>query len=200
MTEDIERFTPAERSLHWTTALATMLLLGTGALIWRDLDKWKVAGFKVVEMAHIWVGGLLLVAGILTYLMRQRRRIPHADKRFNLGQRLSLAASRLVFLVIMATGGTLVFRNVLDMAKPFRKMVKQIHFWSASAIAAFILAHLVMVLLVPKNRGLLRGMLTGRVARPVATRVSPEWVAALDRDGGQAADDAVSAGEAPSRR
>jgi hypothetical protein len=45
-----------------------------------------------------------------------------------------------------------------------------------------VLGHVFMVLGVPKNRGILAGMLRGRVPREVAERSAPRWLAAVESD------------------
>jgi MprA protease rhombosortase-interaction domain-containing protein len=179
--DDIQRFTLAERLLHWNTAFSVLFLLATGAAIWQKADEWEVLGINVISQGHVWVGGLFLVAGVLAFALRRRRQaIPQAGLRFSLGQRLGLQVTRLSLLVMTVSGTVLYLRAWLPMSKPLLGLVRDVHFWSAVPVLAFVLVHLAMVLLVPKNRGLLRGMLTGRVARAVAVRVSPAWVAALE--------------------
>jgi cytochrome b subunit of formate dehydrogenase len=181
--DKLERFSPVERSLHWMTALATFFLLITGVLIWKHLDEWEIRGINVISQGHVWLGGLPLIIGFLTYALRKKQPIPHAEKRFSLGQRLGLMLTRAAMVVVVPTGMLVYLREFLAISKPVGKLIKRVHFWSASAIAAFVLVHLVMVLLSPKGRGLLQGMRTGWIARSVAQRVSPDWVASLETDG-----------------
>lgn len=176
----IKRFTLAERRLHWTTALSVGFLVLTGALIWRHLDEWEVAGINVISRGHVWLGGLMLVAGMVGFVLWRRRRIPHADKRFSSGQRLGLRLVQGLLLVMIVSGTVLYLREFVTMSKGFRTLVRQIHFWSAVPVVAFIAVHLERVLIHARHRGLLQGMLSGRVSRAVAERVSPDWVASLD--------------------
>lgn len=181
----LERFTKAERLLHWSSASAVFLLLGTGALIWQHLDEWEIAEINVISQFHVWGAGLLLMATLVGFALWRRRRVPSAAKRFNPGQRAGLRVVQGLVGFLIASGVVLYAREFVTMAKPFKALVRELHLIGAGAIAAFVLAHLVMVFLVPKNRGLLQGMVTGRVPRDVAERVSPRWLAEQDHRPGE---------------
>lgn len=180
ITKDVERFTGAERLLHWSTALAVLFLLITGALIWQHADDWEIAGINVISQSHVWLGGLLLIGGTTAYALLRHRRIPFARQRFALKQKLGLRMMQGLLVVMTSSGTVLYLREFITMSKPFRSLVRQVHFWSMVPILAFVTAHLLAILLVPRNRGLLRGMITGRVARKVAQRVSPQWLQRLE--------------------
>jgi cytochrome b subunit of formate dehydrogenase len=176
----VQRFALAERLLHWNTAFSVLFLLATGALIWQKLDEWEIGGINVISQSHVWLGGLLLVGGAIAFALLRRQRIPHAERRFSVRQQLGLKAVRISLLLMTLSGSALYLRSFLAMSKPLKGLIKDVHFWIAVPVLAFVLVHLVMVLLVPKNRGLLRGMLTGFVGRDVARRVSPEWLAGVE--------------------
>lgn len=178
----LTRFSKAERLLHWMTAVSVTILALTGWFIWRKEDDWEIAGINVVSQSHVWVGALMLLAGLGVYLVLRRPRPPYAALRFNPGQRLSLRLTQALLAVLVLSGSALYLREWIEMSKPVRTLLRQVHFASAATLVAFIALHLAMVLVVPKNRGLLRGMLTGRVARRVALSLSPEWVARLEAD------------------
>lgn len=173
----IERFTLGERLLHGGVATAVLALLGSGVLVWQKADEWELWGVNVVSQGHVWLGGGLLVAAVAAYMLWGRRRqVSHASRRFNAGQRVALRAVQAVLGFLLASGVLLYLREFIQMAKPVKTAVRQAHLLGAGAIALFLLAHLAMVLAVPKNRGLLRGMLSGRVRRDVARRASPGWL------------------------
>lgn len=178
---ELERFTQAERTLHSTNAVAVFFLLLSGGLIWQDLDHWRPGGINLVVQGHVWLGGIiLLLGGAVAFLLFRRRTIPYADKRLNPAQRNSLRLSRLL-LILMSLSGTFIYvSHQLGWSKEFRHQVKEAHLYGAGALLAFIVAHVGMVLLVPKNRGILQGMLQGHVDREVAVQVSPDWVESLE--------------------
>lgn len=173
----VERFTLGERLLHAGVATAVLALLGSGVLVWQKADEWELWGVNVVSQGHVWLGGGLLVAAVAAYMLWGRRRqAPHAARRFNPGQRVAMRAVQAVLGFLVASGVLLYLREFIQMAKPVKAAVRQAHLLGAGAIATFVLAHLVMVLAVPKNRGLLRGMLSGRVSQDTARRASPGWL------------------------
>jgi cytochrome b subunit of formate dehydrogenase len=180
MQTELERFTLAERRLHWLNALAILLLAGTGAVIWRDWDKWRIAHVNVISQGHVWLGGGLLVATLLGFAFFRRRRVLQCKQRFNPGQRLNLLAFQVLIPFMIASGVVINWSRALGLDKHARGLVKEAHLLSAGAIALLVLAHLAMVFLVPKNRGILAAMLTGRIPRDVIARVAPQWLSALD--------------------
>lgn len=178
----LKRFSGAERLLHWTTVVSVTILAGTGWFIWRKEDDWEINGINVISQSHVWLGALLLLVGFALYLLLRRPRPDFAALRFNPGQRVSLRLTQVLLGVLTITGSVLFLREWIEMSKPVRVFVRQTHFYSAAALMAFVGLHLVMVLVVPKNRGLVRGMVTGLVARNDALRTSPEWVARVEAE------------------
>lgn len=179
---DLNRFSKAERRLHWTTVLSVAILAVTGWFIWRKEDDWEINGINVLSQSHVWVGALLLLVGAGLYLLSRRPKLPSAALRFNPGQRMSLRLTQALLGVMTVSGVALYLRSWIEMSKPVRTVLRQVHFFSGATLLALVALHVAMVLVVPKNRGLLRGMLTGRVTRRVALRSSPEWVARLEAE------------------
>lgn len=178
---EVERFTQAERTLHTTNALAVFFLLLTGGLIWRDLDHWKPGGINLIVQGHVWLGGIiLLLGGAVAFLLLRRRSIPYADKRFNPAQRNSLRFSRVLLGLLCLSGAFIYVSKQMGWSKDVRHMLKEAHLYGAWVLLAFVVAHVAMVVLVPKNRGILKGMVQGHVDREVAIQVSPDWVESLE--------------------
>lgn len=176
----LERFTKSERFLHWMIAAAVLVFAGTGWFIWRHEDDWEINGINVIVQSHVLIGGALLALGVIGFLLVRRRRIPGAESRFGLGQRLGLHFTQLTLSVLVLSGGAFYFRQALELAKPVRKQIMQVHLMGAICLLLFVGVHLAMVLLLPKTRGILAGMLTGKVDRKVALRVSSGWVASVE--------------------
>jgi cytochrome b subunit of formate dehydrogenase len=176
----IERFTQAERLYHWANAAAVTLLLASGALIWRDLDKWRPNGINVLEKGHFWLGGGLLIVSLVLFLLLRRRHIPQAQMRFNRGQRLNLRIFQVLLGWMLASGIVIEFGKAWGLTKPVRGLFKQAHLLSAAAILALIIGHLLMV---AKNRGILAGMVTGRVERDAIAASNPEWLKHVGSEG-----------------
>lgn len=173
----VERFTLGERLLHGAVATAVLALLGSGLLIWQKADDWELWGVNLVSQGHVWLGGGLLVGSVAAYLVWGRRRqVRHHAGRFNAGQRLALRAVQVGLGFLVGSGSLLYLREFVAISKPVRTLIRQAHLLGAGAIVAFIVLHLVMVLVVPKNRGLLKGMTSGSVSRDTARRASPGWL------------------------
>lgn len=157
-----ERFSLADRLVHWTTAIAVTLLGATGWFIWRGEDEWEVLGVNAIAWAHVWVGGLLLLGGVACYLALRRRSAPAHG--WNMGQRLALRYTQVVLAFLAVSGILLQFRHALGMDKALKGLLRDGHAYGAVAIAAFVAVHLVMLFLVPKNRGRLSAMVTGHAS------------------------------------
>jgi len=177
----IERFTRSERRYHWANALAILFLGLTGSLIWQDLDHWRPGGVNVLVQSHVWLGGGLLVLSALVFRFFRRGSVPNAARRFNLGQRVNLRAFQALLTWMVLTGFVLNYAKAWGLSRPVRHQIAEVHLFSAATVGLLVLGHLAMVFLVPKNRGIVQAMLTGRVDRAVLERSTPEWLAGLPR-------------------
>lgn len=154
-----ERFSLADRLVHWTTAIAVGLFGATGWLIWGGNDEWEVLGINAIAWTHVWIGGLLLFGGCALYLALRKRAAPvHA---WNLGQRVALRYTQLVLAFLAVSGILLQLRYALPMSKAIKSLLRDGHAYGALALAAFVAVHMTMLFLVPKNRGRLHAMLKG---------------------------------------
>ena len=164
----IERFTRAERALHWSLALTTFFLMGTGFWIWMGWARGhQLLGFKY-GLIHFWVGGTVFLAAPLLFLALRRRRVAGHATRFNPGQKLNLLAMQVTLPFMLATGTALHFGKLVGIPREVRQLLKLVHLGAAGLITLAVLAHVFLVL---KHRGLIRGMVTGHVA-PEAV---PDW-------------------------
>ncbi len=180
MATDYERFNAGERRLHWGTALTVLFLGTTGLAIWAGYDKWELAGVEALPWAHFWLGGGSLLGGVVGYLAWRSPPIVAAAKRLNFGQRVNLLVMQVLLGGMFASGLVIHFGRSWGMTKPVRSLIKQGHLTAAMGVGLVILAHLVMVFVVAKNRGIVRAMLTGRVDAEVARRSAPAWVAEIE--------------------
>lgn len=173
--ERLERFTRTERIFHWTNAGAVLFQLATGAIVWRELDNWRIHHVNVVSQAHFWIGLLVIGLGAALFLLLHRRRIPACEWRFNRGQRLNLRGFQVLLGWMLASGVVLRFGRAWHLGKPTLSVIREAHLVSAGLVLVGIGAHMAMVFAVPRNRGILQGMLGGYVERTVAERSSPSW-------------------------
>ncbi|HEY9721118.1 MAG TPA: cytochrome b/b6 domain-containing protein [Oscillatoriaceae cyanobacterium] len=189
MSGRIARFTRGERAYHWGNALAVLFLLGTGTSLWLHLDHYHPRGPHATHgphyllLFHVWLGGGGLIAATLLFAALAWRRTQHPAVRFNQGQRVNLRLFQ-AFIGWMIFSGLLIFNSrTLGIPHATSEIFSKLHLIAAGLIGVLVLGHLAMVLLVPKNRGILSGMVSGSVDRDVAQRVDPEWVASLERSG-----------------
>lgn len=183
----IDRFTRAERAYHWAVVAAVTLLGTTGIVIWLDLIDWRWHGKEVLPNTHVWLGGGMLVLATVAFLLLRRRRIEAAPLRFNSGQRLNLLAMRVLLTYMVASGGIAWFSRSLGLTKHAHHLVLQSHLFSAALIGLMVVAHLVMVFVVRKNRGIWQAMVKGRVPAEVARTSAPHWWDALQQPESQPA-------------
>jgi cytochrome b subunit of formate dehydrogenase len=187
MSTSLKRFTKAERLFHWSNAAAVLGLFATGLPIWLDLDKWRPGGWNVLMLTHVWLFGALMIAGALAFVIARRERIEAAAKRFNPGQKVNMLAFQVLLAYMAASGIVRYVGKSLGMTKQTLHMINDWHFRGAVMVGLFLVGHLAMVFLVPKNRGIVNAMTTGEVDPAVAQNVAPQWVAALPRpESGQA--------------
>jgi cytochrome b subunit of formate dehydrogenase len=164
----IERFTRAERSLHWAMALTVFFLLGTGFVIWNDWDRHiRLFGFRYGQ-AHFWVGAVVFIAAPLLFLALRRRRVVGHSTRFNAGQQLNLRAMQASLPFMLVTGTILHFGKAMHLSRELAGAIKLVHLGSAGLIALAVAGHVGMVI---KHRRLITGMLTGRVPQDAV----PAW-------------------------
>jgi cytochrome b subunit of formate dehydrogenase len=176
----MERFTVAERSLHWATVASVAVLLVTGTLVWLDLDHFRPSGINVVVQTHALLGGGGLLVAALAFCLFRRRHVVGEKKRLNTGQNANLRVMQLLLLTQAVLGTTLYFGRALHLTKPRVELIGQIHFIVACVVVLAIAAHMVMVFVVRKNQGIFEGMWTGFVSRKIAERSCPDWVKAVD--------------------
>ena len=185
--KELQRFTKAERLFHWSTVAAVLGLFATGLPIWQHLDKWKPGGINVLVSVHVWLFGALLVLGALTFLITRRERVAASAVRFNPGQRFNLLAFEGLIAYLLATGSVRYVGKLIGFPRATLTTIDQWHFAGAVILLVLLLGHLAMVLLVPKNRGILAAMTTGHVPEDVARSVAPAWVEAVNREADQPA-------------
>jgi cytochrome b subunit of formate dehydrogenase len=178
----VERFTRGERTYHWLNALAVFILGTTGFALWWHFDKFKWHGLEVVQNVHYWLGAGLLSAASLGFMRLRRRHIARAEARFSVGQRFNLRAFQAMLSYMVLSGLVVEFKRVLGLARPVSRLILQTHLYSAMGIAVLIAAHVFMVLVVKKNRGIVKGMWHGHVERQVLQSSSPTWLEAVEAE------------------
>lgn len=218
----IERFSRAERWLHWATAAVVLTCAVTGFVLYVGPLTALVGRRTLVKDVHVLAGLAMPVPLLAAYAGRWRaavradiRRLgrwTRSDKRwlwsrgrdatgavgkFNAGQKANAAFVAGMIPIMVVTGSVMRWYEPFDIR--YRTGATFVHDWTAIATWVIVAGHIVMALADP---GSLRGMLTGRVTRRWAEDRHPRWAAEMpggragDRDGGDRGDGGSAGHEA----
>jgi formate dehydrogenase subunit gamma len=193
--QDLDRFTAAQRALHWSVAILVLACALTGLTLYvGSLSAW-VGRRSLVKAIHVWTGVGLPLPFVAAYAGRWRgavrrdfRRLSRwspSDRRwlwsrgreagdqvgkFNAGQKANAAFVAGMIPVMLATG------SIMRWFEPFplswRTGATFVHDWTAIATWVVVVGHILMALSRPQA---MRGMLAGRVARRWAEDHHPRW-------------------------
>ncbi len=216
-TAAVERFTGAERALHWATAAAVLACALTGLVLYVGPLTALVGRRTLVKDVHVVAGLAMPVPFVLAYAGRWRaavradvRRLgrwTRADRRwllsrgrdatdevgkFNAGQKANAAFVAGMIPIMVVTGSMMRWYDHVDLR--YRTGATFVHDWVAIATWAVVAGHILIAL---ADRGAMRGMLTGRVSGAWAERHHPRWAGEMARrfgPGGEAdGSDAIAA-------
>jgi formate dehydrogenase subunit gamma len=197
--EVIDRFTPAERALHWATGAAILTCAVTGLILYVGPLSSLVGRRILVKDVHVIAGLAMPVPLMLAYLGRWRvavradiRRLSRwtrSDRRwlwtrgfeggdrvgkFNAGQKANAAFIAGMIPVMLASG------SIMRWFEPFplewRTGATFVHDWTAIATWLIVVGHIGFALADSVS---LRGMITGRVTRRWAEEHHPQWAREL---------------------
>ncbi|MDD9369444.1 MAG: cytochrome b/b6 domain-containing protein [Acidimicrobiales bacterium] len=197
----VQRFTDAERALHWATAVAVLACALTGLVLYVGPLTALVGRRTLVKDVHVVAGLAMPVPLVLAYAGRWRssvradvRRLgrwTRADRRwllsrgrdasdevgkFNAGQKANAAFVAGMIPVMVVTGSIMRWYEPFDLR--YRTGATFVHDWTAVATWVVVTGHILFAL---ADRGSLRGMLTGRVGGAWAERHHPRWAAEIAR-------------------
>jgi formate dehydrogenase subunit gamma len=193
----IQRFTRAERALHWATAVAVLVCAITGLILYVGPLTALVGRRTLVRDTHVVAGLAMPVPLVAAYAGRWRaalradiRRLgrwTRADRRwlwsrgreateavgkFNAGQKANAAFIAGMIPIMVATGSIMRWNEPFDIT--YRTGATFVHDWTAIATWFVVAGHIAFAL---SDAGSLRGMLTGRVTRRWAQDHHPRWAA-----------------------
>jgi formate dehydrogenase subunit gamma len=197
----IERFTRAERALHWATAAAVLTAAITGLILYVGPLTALVGRRNLVKDVHVVAGLTMPVPLVLAYAGRWRaavradvRRLgrwTRADRRwlwsrgreardqvgkFNAGQKANAAFVAGMIPVMVATGVIMRWYEPFELR--YRTGATFVHDWTAIVTWVVVTGHIAFAL---ADRGSLQGMLTGRVSRAWAAHHHPLWASVEER-------------------
>ncbi|WP_338694805.1 cytochrome b/b6 domain-containing protein [Streptomyces sp. Q6] len=194
MNPRVERFTRAERWVHFTTAALMGVCVATAACLYLPQLAELVGRRDLVVRLHEWAGLLLpapFLLGLASRAFRTdlhrlnrfgprdtawlratlRRRPGRTAGKFNAGQKLWAAWLAGAVLVMLGTGLLMWFTHLAPLA--WRTGSTFVHDWLSLALGIVIAGHIGMAAGDPEARA---GMRTGFVRRDWAEREHGEWL------------------------
>ena len=201
----IHRFGWTERAAHWWLAATTGLMTLTGAFLYFPalalyLDR------PTAKMLHLWAAIALPAGWIALTILGDRRALARTlqeadlfdrddirwlkggprrlfnregeppQGRFNAGQKMNLAVT-MGLMLVLGVSGVLLWLGERDTTYRFAGSV-HVHDLATLAITFLICGHLYLALLHPATREALSGMTDGSVDREWARRHHGKWVEA----------------------
>lgn len=204
----IERFTRAERYVHWATTALMLALIATGAILYNDQLAIYTGHRQFVAVVHLYCGFALpvpMAAGVFSkaYRADARRLNRHIEQdrawlrhgawrhgtvdrhglkvgKFNAGQKLNAAFLCGAILVMAGTGTVMWFQGLVGVS--MRTGATFVHDWLALAIGFDIIGH---VYFAVRDRQARAGMRWGSVPRWWAEQEHELWaqeVAAAEQE------------------
>ncbi len=198
----IQRFTYAERVVHWVVGVTFVFLLLTGLAFSYPKLFWLtsiVGGGAVARVLHPWVGlvftvGLVFMVllwirdmyldrhdiawlkAIRHYVAHDRDNVPPAGK-YNGGQKLFFWVQSVLGVVFLITGLLLWFPDGFVGLGPFGRGIlsamRLLHYLAALGGGLFLIVHIYLGTVA--YPGTARGMIDGKVTRAWAKLHHPQW-------------------------
>lgn len=205
----IERFTRAERCVHWATTALMLILIATGAILYNDQLAIYTGHRQFIALVHLYCGFALpipMAAGVFSkayradirrlnrhteqdrlWLRRGGWKQGHAEQhglrvgKFNAGQKLNSAFLCGAILVMAGTGTLMWFQNLAGVSE--RTGATFVHDWLALAIGFVIIGHVWFAI---NDRHARDGMRHGTVPRSWAEQEHPLWAEEFAEQEGRA--------------
>ena len=194
----LNRFTLAERLVHWVVGLSFVTLLLTGlafaypALFWLTT---LVGGGPAARVLHPWIGmvfaaGMALMLGLWVrdmflvrcdwrwlgairyYVTHQRDKVPPAGK-YNAGQKLFFWAQGVMAVVLVVSGLPLWLPDTFEASALLTATARLLHYVAALGGGLLLVLHVYLGTVA--YPGTARGMIDGRVTRRWAQLHHPRW-------------------------
>ena len=200
--ERIERFTRAERYIHWATAALMLVLIATGAILYNDQLAIYLGHRQFIAVTHLYCGFALpipMAAGVFSkaYRADARRLNRHTTQdrlwlrhrgwkpgrvrqhglkvgKFNAGQKLNAAFLCGAILVMVGTGTIMWFQSLTSVST--RTGATFVHDWLAIAVGFVIIGHVRFAI---ADRHARAGMRWGTVPRRWAEQEHGLWAQEL---------------------
>jgi formate dehydrogenase subunit gamma len=194
----LDRFSRAERAVHWITATLMIVCIVTAVVLYNGSLSIKVGHRHVVELIHVYAGFALpapMLLGLASAAYRadlaRLNRFSPSDWRwlgsrtrrdgsirvgkFNAGQKLNSALTAGAILVLLGSGLLMYYPGLARLS--WRTGATFVHDWFALAVGVLVLGHIVYAV---KDREARRGMRTGRVSASWAHAEHAAWAEDVD--------------------
>ncbi|HEV2633562.1 MAG TPA: cytochrome b/b6 domain-containing protein [Actinocrinis sp.] len=196
--DHIQRFTRAERYVHWATTVLMLTLIATGAVLYNDQLAIHTGHRQFFALVHLYCGFALpvpMAAGVFSkaYRADARRLNRHTAQdrlwlrhrawkpgrvaehglkvgKFNAGQKLNAAFLCGAILVMVGTGTLMWFQNLASVST--RTGATFVHDWLALAIGFDLIGHIWFAV---GDRQARAGMRRGSVPRWWAEQEHELW-------------------------
>ena len=189
----VQRFSPAERLLHWVNAAGFFFLLATGLILYLPRLSMLVSRRQTIQGLHFWGGVGWLATLAVVVLLGGRRLLATAREletfdgddlrwlqgrgapqgRFNAGQKIN-AVLTAAFTILFGVSGLLLWFGEQDTRFRFASTVI-LHDGLMYVSLALLVGHLYLALIHPATRHSLRGMAIGNVSAEWAARHHAKW-------------------------
>ena len=192
-TEQLRRFSLAERVVHWTVAVLMLVCIATAAILYNGSLGIALGHRRLVELCHVYCGFALpvpMIAGLgfaayradlsrlnrftpsdWTWLRsRSRRDGSIRVGKFNAGQKLNATLTAGSIVVLLGSGLLMFFPDVARLS--WRTGATLVHDWFALGLGLLVCGHIAQAFRDPEAR---RGMRTGWVSRSWALEQHGEW-------------------------
>lgn len=203
----VQRFTAADRLVHWLIAASFFALLLSGLGLWLPPSANPVLDHRdAVRTVHL-DAAIVLIAVMIPALSKgaplnalwhqvemftrddwmwlRRIVVPRRWRaeplppqgRFNAGQKLNTVLTAAALVGFVATGA--VMWQGERLLPSLAAACDQWHVWLMFLVAPLIFGHMAMALVVPSTRPAMRGILFGAVRLDFARRRHAQWADAL---------------------
>ena len=195
----VQRFSRAERAVHWVHAGAFFVLLGSGLVLYLPRLSELVSRRPLVKAIHIYTAVAWLIALVLIAVVGNRRalratlrdldvfdsddrawlrgrRVPQG--RFNAGQKLNFWLTA-AFAVLFAVSGFLLWYGERDTRFRFASTIL-LHDGLMYISLVLLIGHLYLAVIHPATRHALRGITVGSVREEWAREHHTKWVETID--------------------
>ena len=193
------RFNRTERSLHWTHAVAFLLMLATGLILMLPTLSEIVARRQLVKNVHLWTAGawgvliaIIIAVGDRRSLRQDWREAESLDSddrrwllgrrvtqgKFNAGQKLNVLLTA-AFAVLFLVSGVFLWLGERD-HRFLLDGTGTVHVVLTWVSLVILVGHLYLAVFHPSTRHALRGITRGDVREDWAERHHAKWAAPAD--------------------